>query len=97
MTRLPKLIVWLCVCLFFSCSEKVATPELAGLMYQVADCQRTNIIAAVTRDSCFTYQFADALIVDFCVTGNCCPDSNHFSFSHQIVDDLRVYRGDNCG
>ncbi len=40
-----------------------------------------------TSDSCFTYDFQTALVVDFCANGNCCPDSARFSFAHRITSD----------
>jgi len=38
-------------------------------------------------DSYFTYSFTDKLIVDFCVSGNCCPDENRFRTSSNILGD----------
>jgi hypothetical protein len=39
------------------------------------------------EDSCFSYEFHDTLVVEFCATANCCPDSNRFSFNHRISSD----------
>jgi hypothetical protein len=40
-------------------------------------------------DSCFSYEFPYffPLKVDFCATGNCCPDSNRFSFNFRVTSD----------
>jgi hypothetical protein len=42
------------------------------------------------RDSCFSYQFHDVLTVDFCITANCCPDSNRFSLGRTIDDNAII-------
>ena len=54
--------------------------------FQVPGCG-ANLLKASATDSCFSYQFHDALIVDFCATANCCPDSNRFSFNQRISHD----------
>lgn len=38
-------------------------------------------------DSCISYIFKDILQVDFCMAGNCCPDSDRFSFTHKVSQD----------
>jgi hypothetical protein len=77
----------------FSCKEKSANPENQGLIsssFQSSKCMGSALGKASTSDSVFTYTFSDALIIDFSVTGNCCPDSNRFSVSSAIGSDTIV-------
>jgi hypothetical protein len=53
---------------------------------QVPGCS-ASLNKTVIGDSCFSYQFHDALTMEFCMTGNCCPDSNRFSFRHSLIQD----------
>ena len=53
---------------------------------QIAGCQ-SHLPKVGSADSCFSYEFHEALIVDFCAMANCCPDSNRFSFEHRIAND----------
>jgi hypothetical protein len=41
-------------------------------------------------DSCFSYRFDEALLVDLCATGNCCPDAERFSIKQDIQNDTIV-------
>ncbi|MCK5739807.1 hypothetical protein KAH55_11520 [bacterium] len=74
----------LAVGLFMSCSETGTTtyqgagaPKLT-LQRQIPGCQG-NALGKKTADNCFDYTFSDdSLKLEFCVTGNCCPDSNRF-------------------
>ncbi len=65
-------------------STEPVTPTF--LAQQVPGC-----IAALGKgvavDSCFSYSFHDALVLDFCMSANCCPDSNRFAFRHSISHD----------
>lgn len=75
---------------FSSCSEKSHNPETQqnkGLLYQVGGCQSIQSAKLTANDSCFSYQFDQQLSVDFCVSGNCCPDSNRFKLSYEIRKD----------
>jgi hypothetical protein len=76
--------------LAFSCSDKGTTPgniQQANQLYQIPGCQRGLIPKSSGGDSCFSYQFAADLLVDFCVAANCCPDSNRFSIAARIFGD----------
>lgn len=77
---------------FSSCSEDTPTKPGDGKInftaYQIAGCNSHYPIEKATQgDTCFSYTFIDTLKVDFCVTGNCCPDSNRFVTSHNIIAD----------
>ncbi|MFB0515089.1 MAG: hypothetical protein ACETWG_00610 [Candidatus Neomarinimicrobiota bacterium] len=48
-------------------------------------CQSGSLSKAFVGDSLFSYQFDDDLLLDFRVTGNCCPDSNRFVLAHEIM------------
>jgi hypothetical protein len=56
---------------FYSCSEN-----------NVTETENTQITF-----SCFAYSFNDALKIDFCVVGNCCPDSQRFISDYNISSD----------
>jgi len=43
-----------------------------------------------TADSCFSYDFHDALVVEFCALANCCPDTNRFAIAHSVQNDSIV-------
>jgi len=70
--------------LCFSCKEKSANPENQGpvsVSFESSKCMGSVLGKTSASDSVFTYTFTDMLIIDFSVTGNCCPDSNRFSVS----------------
>jgi hypothetical protein len=54
--------------------------------FQVPGCGN-HLGKTAVNDSCFSYQFHDALVVEFCMNANCCPDSNRFSFRHMVSHD----------
>lgn len=72
--------------LFLSCKSSTEPVPPIFIARQVSGCNGSPG-GLVAGDSCFSYQFHDALILDFCVTGNCCPDSNRFSFTHTVSRD----------
>jgi len=65
------------------CSDTTDPVESNNLFYQEPGCMNKTSLA----DSCFDYTFTDKLIVEFCVSGNCCPDSNRFIFQQVIIQD----------
>ena len=91
--KLLKYVPIYCVMLFFmiSCSDKstnYAGHEVRATLKQVGGCQSHSLNNKIsTEDSCFSYMFTEKLIVNFCMTGNCCPDSNRFSLSYKIKND----------
>jgi hypothetical protein len=75
------------LCVVMLACEKSTEPTASNVIaFQVPRCQQ-ELRKSATTDSCFSYQFHDALVVDFCAMGNCCPDSNRFSFKHMISHD----------
>lgn len=74
-----------------SCSEdsltKSSAQEIKFTSYQVAGCNHNYLEKRTNNDSCFSYSFMDTLKIDFCVFGNCCPDSNRFITNYEINSD----------
>jgi hypothetical protein len=87
-----KNLVASCVtlCILISCSDhSTDSPgqQVRATLNQLKGCQSDLSNNATVSDSCFSYQFAKKLIVDFCLLGNCCPDSDRFSFSCEVRTD----------
>ncbi len=74
-----------------TCSEKSTGPgnqEIRANLYQIKGClSGLKLTQAGIADSCFGYQFGDTLSVEFCLTGNCCPDSNRFALTSELKGD----------
>ena len=88
-TQPYSLLVLLLAVLVFGCAEKSTGPTSpASVVVEVPGCRPSYPNKALAfGDSCFSYQFQDQLVVDFCVSANCCPDSNRFSIDHTISAD----------
>ena len=72
----------------FACSGTVTDIENENsIFYQIPGCQNNVLAKSAIDDSCFNYTFNQILIVDFCVSANCCPDSNRFDLSDKISND----------
>ncbi|OGU35431.1 MAG: hypothetical protein A2068_07870 [Ignavibacteria bacterium GWB2_35_6b] len=75
----------------FSCSEgdPIASleKEVKFNSYQISGCNHNLFGKKSTADSCFVYSFDDKLEIDFCVPGNCCPDSNRFVTNYELNSD----------
>ena len=76
----------------FSCSDKSTNPENTNknMLCQIPGCGYNFLAKTALEpgDSLFSYQFdEEKLLIDFCVTANCCPDSNRFSLSYEILSD----------
>lgn len=74
------------VMLMRACETSTEPDAHDVIAFQVPGCQR-QLGKSTASDSCFSYQFHDALIVDFCASANCCPDSNRFSFKRTVSHD----------
>ena len=70
----------------WGCDKSVSPARNANSITQMPGCLST-LRASATPDSCFSYQFHDVLVVDFCATANCCPDINRFSTEYLIRND----------
>lgn len=74
----------------FSACQKSTEPDTVDVHgFQIPGCNG-QFRKAASADSCFSYQFHEELIVDFCASGNCCPDSDRFSFEHAITNDTII-------
>jgi hypothetical protein len=71
---------------FSSCSENSPTKTIDNTILfranQIPGCNSASI-----DSSCFSYTFNDTLKIDFCLPGNCCPDSNRFVTNYSIKSD----------
>ena len=77
----------LVVCILAVCQKSANSPSesrATGDLIQLAGCARDVLEKASDADSCFTYTFGDNLTVDFCVTANCCPDTDRFQLDYSI-------------
>jgi hypothetical protein len=84
-----NLLLW--SILFLSCSNDTSTNSskdgINFISYQVGGCNGSSSLEKVVRDSCFSYSFYDTLKIDFCVSGNCCPDTNRFVTTYKLNSD----------
>lgn len=75
----------------FSCTKNASTEpneeNVEFTAYQIAGCNNGGLSKVNTSDSCFAYSFDDKLKIDFCVTGNCCPDSQRYATDYKIISD----------
>lgn len=71
-------------------SQSIQTDtNLKADLFQIDGCQRGGLQKRSDEDSCFVYNFNEqTLSVDFCVTANCCPDSDRFIFDYTVEKDL---------
>ena len=86
-------ILPLCMLLcLLTCIKKSTGPEKSGTVpegqiYQVPGCAGPDLTKSSFPDSCFSYTFDTNLTVEFCVTANCCPDSNRFRLAYELRSD----------
>ena len=85
------LFVILLTYLFTSCSEKSITEtgdaDVVFSSHQISGCNNSGLSKTTINDSCFAYSFNDTLKIDFCLPGNCCPDSQRFVSDYRINSD----------
>lgn len=84
------LLLSLSTFLLLTCTDRSSNPgnqPIQASLYQVGGCQSHGLDKVVSGDSCLSYQFKDKLVADFCLVGNCCPDSNRFELSYEISHD----------
>ena len=91
MSKVHAFGILLCVAIsMLACSEKSGNPKsekLESLIYQDGRCQRQLFRSATSEDSCFFSQFKQDILIDFCVTANCCPDTSRFQTSSAVSND----------
>ena len=68
------------------CKDEISSPEVEASIYQKGKCIGSGLAKSVA-DSCFNYSFSQKLSLEFCVTGNCCPDSARFITNYEIAHD----------
>lgn len=86
--RNEKLIITLLFIIFVSCEESSVIFDSKIKIYQIPGCQPAiSKFSNSLIDSCFNYTFFDKLKIDFCVSGNCCPDENRFLINYKIYKD----------
>jgi len=76
----------------FSCSENNSTGthenRVKVISKQIPGCLGgLHLSKSANSDSCFSYSFDDTLKIEFCVFGNCCPDSQRFASEIHIKSD----------
>ncbi len=87
-----SLILISIIIVLYGCEVSNFEPEAHNFRFeQLAGCQtlvyQNNLDKSTTKDSCFNYSFTENLEVEFCVKGNCCPDSNRFAVDGKVVGD----------
>ncbi len=82
---------FLLIIYIISCSENspFENPEeqVEFSSQQISGCNNSGLSKVNDNDSCFVYSFNDTLKVDFCLWGNCCPDSERFVTNYKISSD----------
>lgn len=84
MKTLTYLAILLAILIGCDNSTEPSAPTVSA--FQVRGCLGTTS-KGLFGDSCFVYRFRETLLVQFCATANCCPDSNRFAFRHSISHD----------
>ena len=82
------------VFLFNNCDQSTDPGSKQDFVKQVGGCGGSASLDKVSllTDSCFTYNFDESLITEFCVNGNCCPDTNRFAAEYDITNStIDVY------
>lgn len=80
-------LTFIVAAIFISCRDTALQPETTAKIYQAGKCNGTALFKSVQDDSCFVYSFSSTLTIDFCVSGNCCPDSNRFTSSYSLSNN----------
>ena len=70
---------------FVSCVEKITENEPVVKIYQDGKCRNYGLNKINNDSLCFDYKFDKSLSINFCVKGNCCPDSNRFIFNYKLI------------
>lgn len=90
--KLVSLIAALSLIAFFCCKDEITSSEVRANIFQDGKCRGPALSKSSTADSCFSYTFTNNLTIDFCVIGNCCPDSNRFTSSYSVTDSAIIIR-----
>lgn len=90
--KLVLLIAVMSLIAFFNCKDEITFSEVRANIFQDGKCRGSALSKTSVADSCFNYIFSNKLSLDFCVIGNCCPDSNRFTSSYSVTDSEIVIR-----
>lgn len=92
MYYLKKLYYILILSFLISCAEKSTTEsnnqESPKKLHQIDGCMSNLLKSTASEDSIFNYAFDDSLIIDFCVSSNCCPENSRFNLSSDTQDNI---------
>ena len=81
-------VISLCVLLVgYSCIDDPLTSENGVTFQQIPGCQNNILNKLTSGDLCFSYTFRQELDLQFCVSGNCCPDSNRYVLASKFAFD----------
>lgn len=88
MTGIWRLIASAVFCgVFMMACNNPTEPEIpAAILFQSQGCLPQSGLKAAAS-TCFSYRFDDILLVEFCAEGNCCPNTNRFTFSPEMRED----------
>ena len=82
------------------CSEEssdAVNEDNTVVICQIGGCAK-HPASFYSPDSCLSYRFSDTLLVEFCLAGNCCPDSDRFLITTRISGDtIFVVAADTSG
>lgn len=73
-----------------SCTDNSPRPgelQIGAKSRQISKCIKVVLSGRSIADSSFGCRFGDTLCVHFLLSGNCCPDSNRFTFLHHVSND----------
>ncbi len=84
--------IFLLILLNINCTENTlksnsSDKEIESKSFQIPGCIGSGLNKTTEEDSCFAYNFTDTLNMEFCVIGNCCPDSLRFVSDINIKSD----------
>lgn len=81
------LTIMIAVFSILKCSDEVVQSTLKSSFYQVKGCNKVALGKVTGESPCFNYTFNEKLVLEFCVSGNCCPDSNRFETRALVEKD----------
>ena len=68
-------------------SSNLSDKQPSDSVVQIPGCSSHGLIRLSSSDTSFAWTFTDRLVIDFCLTGDCTPDSIRFATSHSISSD----------
>lgn len=80
------LLAVLAAVVFLNCKDDIMQSEITANINQVGKCNSQGLNKSASE--CFEYSFTNDLLIKFCVSGNCCPDSARFVTSYKISGEV---------